>query len=152
MHLAQVNIGRILGPLDSPIMAEFKANLDPINALCGGDGGFVWRLKSDNGNAMDIVYSEDPFEIVNMSIWESVESLKGYVYKSHHLDFFKRRAEWFEKSEQASYALWWIPKGHIPTVAEAEERLEHDREHGATPYSFWFSQPFPALQEELAHA
>ena len=125
MHLAQVNIGRILGPIDSPIMAEFKANLDPINALAEATEGFVWRLKSDSGNATDIVYSEDPFEIVNMSVWESVESLRGYVHKSHHLDFFKPRADWFEKSAQASYTLWWIPKGHIPTVAEAREELAH---------------------------
>ena len=126
MHLAQVNIGRILGPMDSPIIAEFKAT--------------------------DIVYPKDPFELVNMSVWDSIDSLKGYVYKSHHLDFFKRRAEWFEKSEQASYALWWIPEGYVPTVAEAKERLERYRKHGATPHSFWFSQPFAAPQEELTHA
>lgn len=133
-------------------MADFKNNLDPINALAEATPGFVWRLQSDSGNATDIVYSEDPFELVNMSVWESLEALKGYVYQSHHLDFFKRRAEWFEKSTQASYALWWIPQGHTPTIAEAKERLEHYRKHGATPYSFWFSQPFPAPQEELVHA
>jgi hypothetical protein len=153
MHLAQVNIGRMLGPIDSPVMADFKANLDPINALAEATPGFVWRLKSDDsGNATDIAFSDDPLEIVNMSVWESLDALKGYVYKSHHLDIFKRRAEWFEKPAQANYALWWIPEGHIPTVAEAKERLEHYRQHGATQYSFWFSQPFPAPQEDLAHA
>jgi hypothetical protein len=133
-------------------MADFKANLDPINALAEAAPGFVWRLKSDSGNATDIVFSDDPMELVNMSVWESLESLKNYVYKSHHLEFFRRRAEWFEKSPQASYALWWVAEGHIPTVADAKERLEHYRRHGATPYSFWFSQPFPAPQEDLAHA
>lgn len=150
MHLAQVNIGRILGRMDSPVMAEFKANLDPINALAEAAPGFVWRLQSDSGNATDIVYSEDPFELINLSVWESLESLRSYVYKSHHLEFFKRRAEWFEKATRPTYALWWIERGHVPTVAEAKERLEHYREHGASPYAFWFSQPYPE-QEIVAH-
>jgi hypothetical protein len=152
MHLAQVNIGRTLGPMDSPIMAEFKANLDPINALAEAAPGFVWRLQSGSGNATDIAFSDDPHEIVNLSVWDSIESLRTYVYKSHHLEFFKRRAEWFEKSTQASYALWWIPEGHVPTVTEAKERLEHYRQHGATEHSFWFSQPFPDPERVLTHA
>ena len=152
MHLAQVNIGRILAPMDSPVMAEFKANLDSTNALAEAAPGFIWRLQSDSGNATDIVYSEDPFELVNMSVWESLESLRGYVYKSHHFEFFRRRAEWFEKATLPTYALWWIQVGHIPTVAEAKDRLNHYRNHGATQYSFWFSQPFPKPQEELPHS
>lgn len=137
MHLAQVNIGRILGAMDSPVMAEFVANLDPINAL-------------DNGNATDMVFSEDWLKIVNLSVWESIDTLHTYVYKSHHLDFFRKRAQWFEKATQASYALWWIPKGHTPRVAEAKDRIEHYRKHGATAHSFWFSKPFP--DPELTHA
>ena len=151
MHLAQVNIGRILAPMDSPVMAEFKANLDPINALAEAAPGFIWRLQSDSGNATDLVYSEDPFELVNMSVWESMESLRGYAYKSHHLEFFKRRAEWFEKATQPTYALWWIQAGHIPTVSEAKDRLNHYRKQGATQYSFSFSQPFPKPQAELLY-
>jgi hypothetical protein len=152
MYLAQVNIGRILAPMDSLVMADFKANLDPINALAEATPGFIWRLQSDSGNATDIVYSEDPFELINMSVWESMESLRGYVYKSHHLEFFRRRAEWFEKATQATYALWWTPAAHIPTVAEAKDRLGHYQKHGATQYAFWFSQPFPEPQVQLAHA
>ena len=121
MHLAQVNIGRILAPMDSPVMAEFKANLDPINALAEAAPGFIWRLQSDSGNATDIVYSED------------------------------RRAEWFEKATQPTYALWWIQAGHIPTVSEAKDRLNHYRKQGATQYSFSFSQPFPKPQAELLY-
>ena len=146
MHLAQVNIGRILGAMDSPVMAEFAANPDPINALAEQSPGFVWRLKSESGNATDIDYSGDPFEIVNMSVWESIEALHGYVYRTHHLDIFRRRGEWFEKATQPSYAMWWIPEGDIPTVPEAMDRLEHYRKHGATEYSFWFPQPFPELK------
>ncbi len=129
--------------MDSPLMAEFRANLDPINALAEATPGFVWRLQSGSGNATDIVYSEDPFELVNLSVWESMEALRGYVYRSRHVEFFKRRAEWFEKAVEPTYALWWVPEGHVPTVAEAKERLEHYRKYGATEYSFWFSQAFP---------
>ncbi len=150
MQLAQVNIGRIRGPMDSPVMAEFKANLNRINALAEATPGFVWRLQSDSGNATDIPYSEDPLEIVNISVWESIDALRGYVYKSHHVEFLKRRAEWFEKAILPIYTLWWIPKGHIPTIDEANDRLSHYREHGSTQYSFWFSQPFPEPRQELS--
>ena len=143
-HLAQINIGRILGPLDGPIMAGFVAQLDPINALADASPGFVWRLQSESGNATDIAYSDDPMIIVNMSVWESIEALVAFVYKSEHLGVFRERRSWFEKSALPNYALWWVPAGHIPTVREGRQRLEHYQKHGATPYAFWFSKQFPA--------
>jgi hypothetical protein len=112
--------------------------------------GFVWRLQSEAGNATDIVYSDDPFVIVNMSVWESVEALREYAYSSNHMQVFRDRAKWFEKMDKPQYCLWWVPAGHIPTVAEGRERLEHYQKHGATPFSFWFSQRFPAPQEQEA--
>ncbi len=142
-HLAQINIGRILAPTDHPVMKEFMDNLDAVNAMAEATPGFVWRLQSESGNATDVPYSDDPFLLVNMSVWESIESLHAFTYKSHHLEFFKKRAQWFEKAKTPTYALWWIPAGHIPTVQEAKERLEHYQKHGSTEYSFWFSQPFP---------
>ncbi|HEX4809108.1 MAG TPA: DUF3291 domain-containing protein [Bryobacteraceae bacterium] len=148
-HLAQINIGRLTAPLDDPRIAEFVALLDPVNALADGSPGFVWRLKSDSGNATDLAYNEDPFVIVNMSVWESVEALRHYVYAGQHLTAFRNRQQWFEKMERASYCLWWIPAGHLPTVKEGRERLEHYQEHGATPFSFWFSQLFPVPADQL---
>ncbi|BDC50676.1 hypothetical protein F183_A29920 [Bryobacterales bacterium F-183] len=142
-HLAQINIGRLLAPVDHPSIAEFTNNLDEINALAEGSKGFVWRLKSDAGNATDIAYNDDPLTIVNMSVWESIEDLHAYVYQTRHIEFFKKRANWFEKSAEATYALWWVPAGHVPTVTEGRERLEHYRQHGATEHAFWFSQRFP---------
>jgi len=147
-HLAQINIGRILGPLDGPIMEGFVRQLDPINALAESSPGFVWRLQDGSGNATDIAYNEDPMIIVNMSVWESVEALQQFVYKSHHIGVFRDRAKWFEKATQAHYALWWVPEGHVPTVAEGRERLEHYRKHGPTPYAFWFSQLFPSPEPD----
>jgi len=149
-HLAQINIGRVLAPVDDPIMAEFMAQLDEVNALAEATPGFVWRLQSAAGNATDVVYNDDPFVLVNMSVWESVESLRDYVYKSRHTEVLRDRARWFEKMEKPHYCLWWIPAGHIPTVAEGRERLEHYQKHGATPTAFWFSQSFDAPLEEAS--
>jgi len=145
-HLAQINIGRLVAPLDDPRIAGFVAQLDPINALAEQSPGFVWRLKSDSGNATDIAYNDDPFVIVNMSVWESVDALRNYVYRSQHRNVLKDRAKWFEKMDKPHYCLWWITAGHIPTVAEGRERLEHYQLHGATAYSFWFQKLFPEPQ------
>lgn len=146
-HLAQINIGRLVAPLDDPRIAGFIAQLDGINALAEQSPGFVWRLKSDSGNATDIPYNDDPFVIVNMSVWESVEALRDFAYRSSHVHVMKDRAQWFEKHQKPHYCLWWIPAGHIPTVAEARDRLTHYQEHGPTPHSFWFQTPFPAPAE-----
>jgi len=147
-HLAQINISRLLAPLDDPRIAGFVNQLDEINALADDAPGFVWRLQSDSGNATDIAYNDDPFVIVNMSAWESVEALRDFAYKSQHVKVLRERANWFEKMAKPNYCLWWIPVGHIPAVAEGRERLEHYQAHGATPYSFWFSQQFPQPEEE----
>jgi len=146
-HLAQINIGRLIAPLDDPKIAEFVAQLAPINAIADKAPGFVWRLQSESGNAMDIAYNDDPSIMVNMSVWRSLEALRDYAYKSDHMKVFRDRAKWFVKMDKPHYCLWWIPDGHIPTVAEGRERLEHYQTHGATPYSFWFSQEFPQPTE-----
>ena len=110
-HLAQVNIARLLAPIDDPRLADFVAQLDSINALAEQSPGFVWRLKTEAGNATDVVFNDDPFVIVNMSVWESVESLRDYTYSSKHIEVFRRRAEWFEKPAKPTYCLWWAPVG-----------------------------------------
>lgn len=147
-HLAQINIGRLVAPVDDPKIAGFVSQLDSINALADAAPGFVWRLQSESGNATDVAYSDDPFVIVNMSVWESVESLRDYVYRSQHVEVMRDRTQWFEKMEKPQYCLWWVPEGHIPSVAEGRERLEHYQAHGATTMSFWFSQRFEAPVEE----
>ena len=149
-HLAQINIARLAAPLDDPRISGFVAELAPVNALADRAPGFVWRLQSDSGNATDIAYNDDPFVIVNMSVWESVDALRAFTYQSPHLKVFRQRAQWFEKSDLPTYCLWWVPAGHIPTVAEGRERLEHYRTHGPTPYAFWFQRLFPAEVEAFA--
>ncbi len=147
-HLAQINIGRLIAPIDDPQIAEFVSQLEPINALADKSLGFVWRLQTEAGNATDIPYSDDPFMIVNMSVWESVGALRDYVYRSDHVQAFRDRAKWFEKMDKPSYCLWWVPVGHRPTVGEGRERMEHYQKNGATPYAFWFSQQFPSPEEQ----
>jgi hypothetical protein len=147
-HLAQINISRLIAPIDDPKIAEFVAQLEPINALADKASGFVWRLQSNSGNATDIAYDDDPFVIVNMSVWESIEALRDFAYRSDHIRVFRDRVKWFEKQDKPRYCLWWIPAGHLPTVAEGRERLEHYQTLGATPHSFWFSRQFPQPTDE----
>lgn len=141
-HLAQINIARLIAPIDDPKIAEFVSLLQPVNALADKAPGFIWRLQSSSGNATDIAYNDDPFIIVNMSVWESIEALRNFAYRTDHVKVFRDRAKWFEKMDKPNYCLWWVPVGHRPTVAEGRERLEHYQRHGSTPYAFWFSQYF----------
>ena len=147
-HLAQINVGRLVAPIDDPRIAEFVALLDAINALADAAPGFVWRLQSSSGNATDIPFNDDPSVMVNMSVWESLESLRNYVYGSDHMRVLRDRAKWFEKMDQPHYCLWWVPAGHIPSVAEGRDRVEHYQRYGSTEYSFWFPQHFPAPSGE----
>lgn len=142
-QLAQLNIAWMKAPLESPEMADFVANLERINALAEASPGYVWRLQDEAGDATAI----RPFGsevLVNMSVWQDVQSLSDYVYKSAHTEMLKRRREWFERIEQAHQVLWWVPAGHRPSVVEAAERLACLREQGATAQAFNFRHAFVA--------
>lgn len=143
LHLAQVNVGRMRAPLEDPVMAEFVARLDEVNALADGSPGFVWRLQTEAGNATYLRPYADERIIVNMSVWETVEDLRNYVYQSRHSEVLRRRRDWFEKLETPVVALWWVPAGHVPSVDEAKKRLVHLEEHGPTPFAFSFRTTFP---------
>ena len=143
-HLAQINIARMLAPIDDPVMAEFVANLPAINALAEQSPGFVWRLQSEDGNATSIKVYDDEMIIVNLTVWDSPDPLRAYVYKSDHYGFLRDRKRWFEKFDGPYYAMWWISAGHIPSPAEGKERLAHLREHGDSEYAFSFKRVFPA--------
>ncbi len=142
-HLAQVNIGLPLAPLDSPDLAAFVELLEPINALADDSSGFVWRLQTEDGNATAVRAFDDDRLIVNISVWVSLEALGEFVYRSAHSSVMRRRREWFEKMPKLFSALWWIPAGTLPTVSDAEERLDHLRRHGPSSTAFTFRNPFP---------
>jgi Domain of unknown function (DUF3291) len=144
-HLAQVNVGRIVAPLDSEAMAGFVAQLDDINALAERSPGFVWRLKDATG----VQAYEDPLILVNVSLWESVEALRQYVYKSSHAAPLRDRSKWFEKPSEAHMAMWWVPVGRIPSVEEARERLEYRRKWGDSVVAFSFGKTYPEPEEPI---
>lgn len=147
--LAQLNIARLLHPVDHPAIQDFVNGIDQINQLAENSPGFVWRLKTGSGNATaaEHPWEADPLMLVNLSVWQTPEDLKQFVYRSQHLDCYLRRADWFEKPAAPRYVLWWVPTGHTPTVFEAQEHLEHNRQHGATEYAFWFGKLFPASSD-----
>ena len=147
-HLAQVNVARLRAPLDSPELADFVAALEPVNASGDASPGFVWRLQTDAGDATAIAVFGDDSLIVNLTVWQSVEALADFAYRSDHKEVLRRRREWFVPMEEAFLALWWVPAGHEPTVTEAEERLLHLRAHGPTSYAFTFRDRFPAPAED----
>jgi hypothetical protein len=143
-HLAQINVALMKAPIDDPIMAEFAAALDEVNAIADQSPGFIWRLQSPSGNATDIrAYAESKM-LVNLSLWQSVEQLKVYVYQSLHSEFFVRRRQWFEKYQGEHFAMWWVPAGQVPTIEEGKAKLDYLSQHGDSPKAFTFSKPFPS--------
>jgi hypothetical protein len=148
-HLAQVNIARGLARITSPVMADFVAQLDTINALADRSPGFVWRLQDEAGNATSISVYEDPLRIVNLSVWESLETLYAFAYRSQHTEPFRDRRNWFSPLKTPHLALWWVPAGHIPTVEEAKQRLDLLAELGPTEKAFTFKSSFPPPSGEV---
>jgi hypothetical protein len=138
MHIAQLNIAKMLGPIDSPIMADFVNNLEGINALAEESDGFIWRLTGEEDNATAIQVFDDMSIIINMSVWRDVDALKNYVYKTAHAEIMKRKKEWFSKMDSMHMVLWNIPEGNIPSPAEAKERLAYLNENGESDYAFTF--------------
>ena len=143
-ELAQVNIAELLAPLDSEQLAGFVAALEPINALADQAPGFVWRLVGDGGAdaTSERIFGTDL--LVNMSVWRDLDSLGDFVFRGDHVAVMRQRRSWFARMSQIYTALWWVPAGVRPTVAEAEDRLTYLRTHGPTPYSFTFRESFPA--------
>jgi hypothetical protein len=142
-HLAQVNIATLRAPLDGPELAGFVAQLEPINALADQHPGFVWRLQTEDGDATAIRPFDDDRVMVNLSVWSSLAALRAFVYATRHLEVMRHRRAWFSRMPDPYLALWWVPAGTIPTVAEAKDRLELLASQGPTAGAFTFRAPFP---------
>src|SRR5438067_7746216 len=142
VHVAQVNIARLRAPLDSPQLADFVAALEPVNALADGTPGFVWRLQDETGDATSIRGFDSDEIIVNLSVWASLDALWRFAYDSTHLTVMRRRREWFERIAGIHLTLWWVPAGHVPTVAEAELQVAHLARHGPSVEAFDFKTAF----------
>lgn len=149
VHLAELNVARLIHPLDAPENAEFVAALEPINAIAESTPGFVWRLTDESGASasyVDIPEIDDPHFIVNYSIWEDLGSLRRYVTRSGHSAYLRRRRDWFEPMDEAATVCWWIPEGERPPVAEGLNRLEGLRANGPSPDGWPLTKPFDPPQ------
>jgi hypothetical protein len=152
-HIAQINIGRAKGPVEDPMMAGFMTRLDDLNALADRSPGFVWRLQTLEGNATYFrPYAHDDRILLNMSVWETIDALRHYVYKTAHAEILRHREEWFERFAGIYLALWWVPVGHIPGIDEAKKRLAHLDQYGPTQFAFTFQtmvQPDEQFQQTI---
>lgn len=143
--LAQLNIGRLLAPLESDQLSGFVAALEPINALADAAPGFIWRLTgADGDDATSERFFGETDLLLNMSVWRDLAALNDFVFRGPHVEVMRQRRSWFFPMTELYTALWWVPADVRPTIADAEERLLHLREHGPTEYVFNFRQPFPA--------
>jgi Domain of unknown function (DUF3291) len=142
-QLAQINIAQAKDNMESEVMRGFVERLDEINHLAESSKGFIWRLQDESGNAADIQAFDDPLLLINMSVWQDIDSLKSFVYRSVHVDLLRDRDAWFDKTSLAHQALWWIPEGHNPSQEEGVERLRHLQQHGPSAQAFTFARPEP---------
>jgi hypothetical protein len=130
-------------PLDDPLMREFVAWLEPINALADTSPGFVWRLQTDEGDSTAIRAFDDPLLLVNMSLWRSFEALHAFMYRTDHVRALRARSRWFERSGAPTTVLWWVPAGELPSLDEAKKRLQRLRDEGPSADAFSLTQIFP---------
>jgi hypothetical protein len=150
-QLAQINIGTMVAPKGDAAVAGFYAALDAINAIADACPGFVWRLQDDSGNATDLRPTADPGLLINMSVWEDVESLAAFVYRSNHSDLMRQRRQWFQSFKGNFQALWWVPTGHRPDAMDGFARLWLLDRYGPTHQAFGFKTAFPPPVMEAAH-
>jgi len=141
-HLAQINIAHAHASLESEIMTGFVERIDEINTLAEQSPGFVWRLQKEEGYATSVPAYDDPLLLVNMSVWQDLESLKNYVYKTVHVELIQDRSAWFKKMRESHQALWWIPAGDIPSIEDGKAKLDLLQEHGPTEHAFSFARSF----------
>ena len=143
-YLAQVNIGKLLAPIDDPAIAEFVNQLDEMNQLAEKSPGFIWRLKEGENSSVHATVYDDPLLKMNLSVWRSIDDLKSYAYQSDHLKVLKDRGKWFAKMKEPHLALWWHPVGDLmPDANEAKKRLDHLNHYGPTGKAFTFRKIFP---------
>jgi uncharacterized protein DUF3291 len=138
-HLAELNVGRLLAPTDDPRVAEFMDNLDRINGLGKRMPGFVWMMEGSGepgtGNTENAI-GDDPQFVANLTVWEDAASLEKFVWGTIHKQFYERRQEWFDLLGEQHFVMWWVPKGHYPTLDEGLERLEYLKVHGSSDHAF----------------
>ena len=140
--LAQANIAVSRYPLDAPEMQGFTSRIDEINAIADTLPGMVWRIPDEEVDERAEAVFERSGIVYNLTLWDSIESLEAFVYRSDHVDVMRQRAGWFERSKQSPFVLWWVPADRLPTVEESRQRFEALWENGPTPEAFTFRHRF----------
>lgn len=135
-YLGQINIARSKYALDDPRFADFVNALDRINQVAEQSPGFIWRLKDETDHAMDLSWFSDPMIIVNASIWTDLKPLQDFVYRSVHIDYLTRRAEWFDELDMPSQVLWWQEQGKVPSLEDLKKRHDSLCLHGPNSLAF----------------
>jgi len=130
MQLAQLNLGRIAHPLDDPRVADFVRGLEMVNRVAAEAPGFVWKYETGEGGTVEDAVGGDPLILVNMTVWETVEDLEHFTFRTLHKRFYNRRRDWFVPMGRPSFVMWWVEDGHRPSLAEALARLEQLRREG----------------------
>ncbi|MEU1394424.1 MULTISPECIES: DUF3291 domain-containing protein [unclassified Nonomuraea] len=147
MHLAQLNVAHLRAPIDAPELAEFVALLEPVNAVADEAPGFVWRMKeSESDPTATVVHGYGDHLLINFSVWESLETLWDFTYRSVHLGVLRRRREWFLRVAEPYMVMWWVPEGHIPSLAEGMRRLERLRTEGPSPEAFTYKDSYASSE------
>jgi len=143
-HVAQYNGARMRAPLDDPVMPGFVSRLDELNHLGDRSPGFVWRLHTEDGTSTSIrPYPDDPLVVINMTVWESIEALHEFTYRSDHGPMYAARHTWFEPMDGHTLVLWWVLAGYLPDPSQGKIRLELLRRRGPSPEAFTMKQRFP---------
>ncbi len=145
-YLAQANVAYMLAPAGDPRLADYMSRLDEINQLADTSPGFVWRYLTDSRDPAQREFP-DPLVLFNMSVWESIDALHAYTYRTTHSEVYAARRRWFSDVKAVvgghALAMWWIPAGERPTVADAKARLAAITADGPTEYAFTFKKRFP---------
>jgi hypothetical protein len=151
-QLAQMNIATLVADAGDLAVQPFFDTLAEVNLLAEASPGFVWRLKDEaSDNATSIAVTADPRLIVNMSVWESADTLFDFVYRSAHTSIMARRRQFFVKpaDNQTYQVLWWVPAGNAPAISDGLARLWHLDRFGPTPLAFTFKRRFAAPDQTV---
>jgi len=149
-QLVQANLAISKYALDDPALSGFVNNLDRINALADESRGFIWRHVSDDEDAEAKRVFGNEALIFNMSVWETLDDLRNFVYQSGHVNILRKRSQWFVPQDVPAMALWWQASAELPTVADAKRRLDYLGQHGPTPQAFTFRTAFDRPPSDTA--
>lgn len=135
MQLAQYNIARLKAPPAE--LPDFLEEVKRVNEIGDAHPGFVWRYEVSDGNSLEETVRDG--KIINLTVWETPQTLWDFTFMGAHLQMLRRRKDWFVPGEMTNI-LWWVDDGHRPTVAEAEERMDHFLKRGATAEAFTWKE------------